>query len=449
MISPLTPKSSSTPSSSRAFCSSASLETVLSRTMFFGSERKCSVGISNFDEPISEVCASRWTRAPGAGRGAGASTRVAASERKPRTCARMPAAALIRFDLVIFDAEIIVDVDRIDGHGAVGHHGGEEFGLDPGAAVGADAGLGALGQFDALGGAAPAARAVSLVDLELVVAAVFRRGAAQESPCRQPPMGDGAERQDAAVVFLLVVEGASSSTFCFRLGRRQDGEAVLAGVEAGAIGEKVEGRPDQQDRQQRGQKAGRIAAAGEDGRDLQHHVAEDAAEPGRQRPGLGRRGAAGDRSKEQRRAEPGGGALGQIVDAARRGEEEAPDHRRHEGGDGGEAEELHRQVGKDRARITHGVGDRRIGGVAEARIGDVPGAEAGEPEGDGGEKPDAGQAPRLAAQEGLKAMPRIVQRKRSCNPRTHVVPRDPIECHAPKRIAADEGEPIGGRLRPH
>ena len=103
--------------------------------------------------------------------------------------------------------------------------------------------------------------------------------------------------------------------------------------------------------------------------------------------------------EEQRGAEPGGGAPGQAVDAARRGEEEAPDHRRHQRGDGGQAEELHGEVGKDRARIAHRIGDGVVGGMAEAGIGDVPGAEAGQREGDAREKPEPGQPAGLAAQE--------------------------------------------------
>ena len=309
-------------------------------------------------------------------------------------CGGRQKARPIGVDVVIFHAEIVVDVDRVHGRGTVGNHGGEKFGLDAGATIGAEAGLGALGRFDTLGGAAPAGGAVSLVDLILVVAAEFRRGAAHERACRQPPVGDGTERQDAAVFVVLVVERLFLGLW-FRPGRGEDGETVLAGVEAGAIGGKVKGRPDQKDRQKRGQEAGRIAAAGEDGRDLEHHVAEDAAEPGGQRPRLGRRCAAGDRSEEQRGAEPRGSAPGHIVDPARGGEKETPDHRRHEGGNGGETEELHRQIGKDGAWITHGVGDRSIGGVAEGGIGDVPGAEAGQPEGDECKQPDAGQTPRL------------------------------------------------------
>ena len=150
------------------------------------------------------------------------------------------AAAGLQFDLVVLDFEVIVDIDRIDGRDAVRNHRGEELGLDPRAAVGADAGFGALGRFDALGGAAPAARAVALVDLELVVTAISGGGATQEGPCRQPPMGDGAKRQNAAVVFLIVVEGRFFLDLLLRRGRRQHRKAVLAGIESGAIGEKIE-----------------------------------------------------------------------------------------------------------------------------------------------------------------------------------------------------------------
>ena len=136
MISPLTPKSSSTPSSSRAFCSSASLERVVSRTTFFGSERKCSVGISNSAEPISEVCASRWMRAPGSR--ARRRSLDARSRRRKRNVADLPA-----------QASVVVLIVEIDRHRPISdrvrHHRGEEFRLDAGTAVGADPRFGALG----------------------------------------------------------------------------------------------------------------------------------------------------------------------------------------------------------------------------------------------------------------------------------------------------------------
>ena len=63
---------------------------------------------------------------------------------------------------------------------------------------------------------------------------------------------------------------------------------------------------------QRGHESGRIAAASDERRNFQHHVAEDAAETGRQRPGLGGVDAAGDGGEEQSCAKPGDGAPGQI-----------------------------------------------------------------------------------------------------------------------------------------
>ncbi len=65
MISPLTPKSSSTPSSMRAFCSSASADSVESRTTFFGSASRCIDGSWKPSGRMNDPCCSRSTRAPG------------------------------------------------------------------------------------------------------------------------------------------------------------------------------------------------------------------------------------------------------------------------------------------------------------------------------------------------------------------------------------------------
>ena len=104
--------------------------------------------------------------------------------------------------------------------------------------------------------------------------------------------------------------------------------------------------------------------------------------------------------------------LGRLSTPRAVAKKQAPDHRRRERGDGREAEELHREVGKHRTRIAHRVGNRRVGSMAEARVGDVPGAEAGKAEGDDGKKTEARQAPGLAAQEGLKSMSSVGQRNR-------------------------------------
>jgi hypothetical protein len=75
MISPLTPKSSSTPSSMRAFCSSASLEILPAD--FFGSARTASGGIvhSPRGEKANLSCASETARAPGFNGPVGVATR--------------------------------------------------------------------------------------------------------------------------------------------------------------------------------------------------------------------------------------------------------------------------------------------------------------------------------------------------------------------------------------
>ena len=89
MISPLTPKSSSTLSSRRAFCSSASFDRLGSRATLLGSERKCSDGISNLVGADQRGLRLSLHAIAGLGRGAGFSTpgRTGWRERKFCTCA--------------------------------------------------------------------------------------------------------------------------------------------------------------------------------------------------------------------------------------------------------------------------------------------------------------------------------------------------------------------------
>ena len=228
-------------------------------------------------------------------------------------------------------------------------------------------------------------------------------------------MGDGAERQHAfvVVVVLLVLEEDLVGIDPLGLGRflLHDGEAVAAGNQRRPVDEQPQRRRGEQHGEHRSEQAGRIAA-GKGAGNLQHHVAEDAAEAGRQRPGRRRRDAAGDRGGEQREAEPGKSPLRQLVDAARGEQEKAPGDRRDESGDRRQAEELHGEVGENRACIAHGVGDGVVGGVAEARIGDVPCGQAGDAERHRRKQAGADDAPDLAAREGADAMARIGQRER-------------------------------------
>ena len=105
-------------------------------------------------------------------------------------------------------------------------------------------------------------------------------------------------------------------------------------------------------------------------------------------------------------------ALGHPVDAARRKQQIPPDDSRNQRGNRGKAEELHGEVGEDRAGIAHGVGDGVVRGVRKAWIGNVPGGEAGDPEGDSQEQAGADQPADLPPRESLDAVARIGHRER-------------------------------------
>ncbi len=229
-------------------------------------------------------------------------------------------------------------------------------------------------------------------------------------------MGDFAQRQNAGS--LVVVD--RSVLEIGKVGPRRlldGGKTVAPHDETGAIG----GDHKRRQREDGGDAAGddaRGIAAKEEGRDLQHHVAEHAAEaggsgqvgggvtqpamalPARKPRTMRRRGAACDR----RRAPRG---------------RDAPDGGGRQSCNGGEAVELHGEIGKHRARIAHRVGDEVVGGVAEARVGDVPRAEARQSEGDDAQQRQARGAAELAAQEGLDAESRAAHRERCRCPRAH------------------------------
>ena len=258
MISPLTPKSSSTPSSSRAFCSSASLDSIWSRPMLFGSDRKCSVGISNLFEPMSEVCASRWTRAPGAGRGAGASTRVAASERKLRTwpapearlgsMASSPSSSSSAKSSGTSGSTVTARPDTISAKNSGSTR------ARPSALTRASA----LSAFSTRSAAArQPLGAAAVFHVEPVGLAIPGDGAADEGARREPPMDEGAKRQDAFVVLLVVVDVGSRrpsssapshiarrSHVCGQAGRRHRQRAGPPGQRAAAPGRRRPGLQD-------------------------------------------------------------------------------------------------------------------------------------------------------------------------------------------------------------
>jgi len=219
--------------------------------------------------------------------------------------------------------------------------------------------------------------------------------AAHEGARRQPPVNQGAERQDALVALVVVVLPGDLRVF---LAVRREAAAT---EQAGAVGEQPEARRREDNADDDRGEAGGIGAD-QQRRQAQRHVAENAAEAGGKGPGLRRREAAGHAGDEDGPGEPGGQPARHAVHAVRRDQEDAPGDGRDKADHRREAIELHDEVGEDGARITHGIGDGVRRRVAEARIGNVPRTEAGEREGDEGEQADAGETSHLAEREGVQ-----------------------------------------------
>ena len=91
----------------------------------------------------------------------------------------------------------------------------------------------------------------------------------------------------------------------------------------------------------------------------------------------------------------------------------APGGERHGEGDRAEPEELHREVGHDRARTLEEVADRRRGGVVEARVVDRPGRERRDRRAGQGDQAKAHDLHRPTAQEGAQRVRKVVERRGS------------------------------------
>ena len=221
MISPLTPKSSSTPSSRRAFCSSASFDRLESRTTFFGSDRKCSDGISKLSGADQRglrlalhAGAGCRTRRRGGDAGAGVGAEVLHLRRlAPARRRASPSRCRRRQRLV-----------RRSARSSIAAQNSGSTRARPSAPTGR---FGALGRIDPLGATPPAGAKPSVV-VEMrrpVVADSARSSGARSDLQRQPPMGDRAERQHALVVVVFIVEG------------------VVVGRRAAALGAGVAAKP--------------------------------------------------------------------------------------------------------------------------------------------------------------------------------------------------------------
>ena len=225
----------------------------------------------------------------------------------------------------------------------IGHHGGEELRLDAGTACGTDARLGPFGEFHPFGRRTPGALwhgHVETVILDLAVG----QSAAHEGASRQPPMGDRAERQNALVTVIPVLERVvRDGLLRLALGFRLRDRCCTAEQQAGTKYGEADCRQRECASQGHSDKSDGIAAD-DQRRNLQHHVAEHATHAGRQRPSIGRCHAASYAGKQQRRTEPGERTLDLAVDIAGRKEKDTPHDRRNERGHRRQTIELHSKV---------------------------------------------------------------------------------------------------------
>ncbi len=130
-----------------------------------------------------------------------------------------------------------------------------------------------------------------------------------------------------------------------------------------------------------------------DGRRAHQRVAHHAAEPGRQRPGGVMRKAAGKAGRNHGAENPAAKPQRLAIERAMGQHAPAPHRDGEDQHDRAEPENLHQQIGADRAGIADDVADRARGGVAEAWILHRPGHQRRRR--DAGKR-DQGQARELA-----------------------------------------------------
>ncbi len=117
------------------------------------------------------------------------------------------------------------------------------------------------------------------------------------------------------------------------------------------------------------------------GGQAQQAIADHAAETGRQRPGGGAREARRESGRERRAHDPQREPQALAVEPPMGEQTPAPECDRQHDRDRGETEQLHQQVGRDRAPRAEQIAHRRAGGVAQARILHRPGRERGRRDG--------------------------------------------------------------------
>ena len=133
-------------------------------------------------------------------------------------------------------------------------------------------------------------------------------------------------------------------------------------------------------------------------RDAQRRVTDHAAQSGRQRPGLARGQAGGERGRRARAGNPQHEAHALAVERAVREQAPAPGRHREQQRDGRDAEYLHHQVGADRAGQAEHVAHGRIRRVTERGVLHRPGRERERDQRRGGDQRQAADLAQPPAQ---------------------------------------------------
>ena len=180
-------------------------------------------------------------------------------------------------------------------------------------------------------------------------------------------MHDHAEPRRGAVGLFLVV-GVGRDDFVLFVRRIAHRDADVGGdrggQERGEAGD--DARDDRRDTAER--------AADQRGGPAQERVTEHAAQACRQRPRADERKRRCERGPQQRRQHPHQAAPF-VAELAMREESPTEQRFRREQRHGGKPEQLHRQIGEDRARIAEQVNGRLVGCVAERGVLHRPGGQ--------------------------------------------------------------------------
>jgi hypothetical protein len=185
-------------------------------------------------------------------------------------------------------------------------------------------------------------------------------------------MGDPAERDRSPLLVvgdrILVIVIIIAAVVAFII--------APVGVPSEACGDrKACQRPDTRRDRDGGARQGRKRTAGEDGGQPQEPVADDAAEPDRQRPGRTPRQGGGAGRGQQHGQDPDPEANALALQWPMAGEPPSPNGDRQDQRERRHAEKLDQQVGDDGAGYAEHVAHRRIRGMAERRILHRPGHE--------------------------------------------------------------------------